>query len=129
MGTLGSRLKERRERMNITQLQASKDLGITNVQLCRYESDIHKPDPELLAKVADVYEVSIYYLVTGKEQTTAHLNSEQIQFLHWVERHMENSFFEDFDKSPEDSKSEMMETLKFLWEREKRRRCEYKQVK
>jgi HTH-type transcriptional regulator, competence development regulator len=69
VGTLGTRLKRLRERAELSQLKAAEIFGISNVQLSRYESDKNKPDPELLAKFAGYYEVSVDYLVTGTTTT------------------------------------------------------------
>ena len=61
--SLGSRLRERRELKGKTQNEVADDLGISNVRLSRYESDERKPDPELLAKLADYYDTTVDYLV------------------------------------------------------------------
>lgn len=61
--SLGARLRERRELKKKTQIEASNDLGISNVQLSRYESDERKPEPELLARFAEYYNTSSDYLL------------------------------------------------------------------
>lgn len=60
---LGNRLKSLREKQNKSQLRVAKDLGLSNVQLSRYESGDRKPDPEVIASFADYYEVSTDYLL------------------------------------------------------------------
>jgi len=61
--SLGSRLRDRRDIKKKTQIEAAEHLGISNVQLSRYESDERKPDPELLAKFADYYETTVDFLL------------------------------------------------------------------
>lgn len=63
MSTLGKRIKKLRERRKLTQVDAAKVFGLTNTQLSRYESDVHSPDPELLKRFADFYEVSSDWLL------------------------------------------------------------------
>jgi transcriptional regulator with XRE-family HTH domain len=63
--TLGSRLKKLREKFNMSQIRVAEKLSISNVQLSRYESDDRKPEPELLAKLADLYETTTDY-ITGR---------------------------------------------------------------
>jgi len=67
MKTLGSRLKELREKMNKTQLDVSSDLGISNVVLSRYESGDRKPDPETLSKFVEYYRTNADYLLGLKD--------------------------------------------------------------
>lgn len=61
--TLGNRLRERREKLGKTQLDAARGLGISNVQLSRYESDDRKPDPDMLARFAEYYRTTTDYLL------------------------------------------------------------------
>jgi transcriptional regulator with XRE-family HTH domain len=63
MNHLGERLKSLREKKNKSQLRVAKDLGLSNVQLSRYESGDRKPDPEVIAAFADYYEVTTDYLL------------------------------------------------------------------
>lgn len=48
MRTLGSRLKEAREKKRLTQIDVSKKLGISNGTLSGYERDYRDPDTETL---------------------------------------------------------------------------------
>jgi transcriptional regulator with XRE-family HTH domain len=67
MYQLGDRLKSLREKQNKSQLRVAKDLGLSNVQLSRYESGDRKPDPEVIASFADYYEVTTDYLLGRKD--------------------------------------------------------------
>ena len=60
---LGIRLKKLREKSGLTQKKAASIFGLTNFQLSRYESGQSNPDPDLIAKFADFYEVSTDYLL------------------------------------------------------------------
>lgn len=63
MMSLGSRLKKERELRNWTQKYVADKIGITNAVLSNYERDYRDPDTETLKKLADLYEVSIDYLL------------------------------------------------------------------
>lgn len=61
--SLGSRLKKEREKRNWSQVYVAKKVGITNAVLSNYERDLRDPDTETLKKLAELYEVSIDYLL------------------------------------------------------------------
>ncbi|MCM3110640.1 helix-turn-helix domain-containing protein [Lederbergia lenta] len=61
--SLGSRLKDERESRNWSQVTVAKKIGITNAVLSNYERDYRDPDTETLKKLAELYEVSIDYLL------------------------------------------------------------------
>jgi HTH-type transcriptional regulator, competence development regulator len=62
MSMLGKRLKFLREKHNFSQKRVADSIGISNTQLSRYESGDRNPDPELISKFADYYEVTTDYL-------------------------------------------------------------------
>ena len=68
MATLGSRIKNLREKRDIKQVDFAKKLGVSNVVLSRYESDERKPDYDTLQTIADFFEVSTDYLLGRKER-------------------------------------------------------------
>lgn len=60
------RLKAVREEKEIKQNEAAEKVGIRNNTLSSYESGVRKPDYDTLIKLADLYGVSIEYLLRGK---------------------------------------------------------------
>ena len=60
------KLKEIRKAANKTQLQVSKDLNISQQNLCRYETGQNEPDIETLKKLAQYFHVTIDYLLDHK---------------------------------------------------------------
>lgn len=60
---MGKRLKGVRTKKKLLQREVAERVGISNVTLSQYENDIRKPDPDRLAKLADVLEVSSDYLL------------------------------------------------------------------
>lgn len=58
-----TRIKEMRSIYNYTQQQVSEALGISQGTYAGYETGRHEPDLETMSKIADLYKVSIDYLL------------------------------------------------------------------
>ncbi|MNP14368.1 HTH-type transcriptional regulator ImmR [compost metagenome] len=59
----GNRIAELREAKGWTQDELSRSIGITRASLSHYEKNRRKPDFEILTKLADIFGVSIDYLI------------------------------------------------------------------
>ncbi|MEW9103971.1 helix-turn-helix domain-containing protein [Paenibacillus sp.] len=59
----GNRISDLREQMGWTQEELAEKLGITRAALSHYEKNRRKPDFETLTTLADLFEVSIDFLV------------------------------------------------------------------
>ena len=57
------RLKQRREELGLSQLDISKDLGINQSKLSKYENGALEPNLETLGILANHYQVSIDWLL------------------------------------------------------------------
>lgn len=55
---LSKKLKELRVENKVTQIQLSKELGISQATLCRYESGSFVPDAEAIKKYCEYFGVS-----------------------------------------------------------------------
>lgn len=60
------RLRAMRENRGMKQNEAAAKIGIKNNTLSSYESGDRQPDYNTLIKIADLYEVSVEYLLRGK---------------------------------------------------------------
>ena len=60
-------LKEIREQRNLNQQKVAMDLNISREALSHYENDKREPSLALLLKMSEYFNVSINYLITGKE--------------------------------------------------------------
>ena len=65
MGMIG--LKEIRKKKGYNQLKVAMDLNITRQALSYYENGKRSPDVDMLKVLSDYYDVSIDYLINGKE--------------------------------------------------------------
>ena len=59
-------LKAIRKKRNFSQLKVAMDLSISRESLSYYENGRHSPDTDMLVKLSDYFNVSIDYLITGK---------------------------------------------------------------
>ena len=60
-------LKTIRKERNLNQLKVAMDLNITREALSYYENGKREPSLSMLLKMSDYFNVSINYLITGKE--------------------------------------------------------------
>lgn len=66
MTTLGERLKIAREKKGLSQIQVKERTNINNKTLSGYENGVSEPDTKTLSMLAELYEVSYKWLLTGK---------------------------------------------------------------
>ena len=61
------KLKRIRLKMNLTQKDVAKILGITRTAYANYEQGLREPDLLTLWKIADFFDVSVDYLLVRKD--------------------------------------------------------------
>lgn len=108
MRTLGSRLKEAREKKRLTQVEVSKKLGISNGTLSGYERDYRDPDTETLRKLANLYEVSLDWLsgnnIIFREESSPYITNDQAR----------NDVIEAYNRLPQDKKKLVDDIIRTL---------------
>lgn len=60
-------LKLIRKRKNLNQLKVALDLNISREALSHYENGKRSPDVEMLRRLSEYFNVSIDFLITGRE--------------------------------------------------------------
>lgn len=60
-------LREIRKKKKYSQLKVAMDLCLTREALSYYENGKRSPDTEMLVKLSEYFNVSIDYLILGKE--------------------------------------------------------------
>lgn len=78
MSELSKRLKEERKKAGLTQEEVADYLGITRPAYTQYETDKTQPSLETAGKLADLYKISVDYLMgrlTVKETLIASFKS------------------------------------------------------
>lgn len=68
MQTIGDRIKKKRKELNLTQLELANKLNVTDRAVSKWEQNDGNPDFSLLTSLAEILNVSLDYLITGKEK-------------------------------------------------------------
>ncbi|MBW5448397.1 helix-turn-helix domain-containing protein [Cohnella sp. CFH 77786] len=82
---IGSRIASLRDQRGWTQEELASSLGISRAALSHYEKNRREPDTETLSKVADLFGVSIDYLVGRTELPNGTVDPDVRRFLDEVE--------------------------------------------
>lgn len=64
---IGDRIKELRINKGLTQLELADKLGFTSQTISNWESGIREPDVDALSQLANLFNVSLDYLLLGKK--------------------------------------------------------------
>lgn len=93
-------LKQLRKQNGFTQKEVAKELGITVSAYGNYELGQRQPTPEMLCKLADMFEVSVDYLLgREKENAVVHKGTTDIATNYLKKLGLENDQkFKDFAK-------------------------------
>ena len=62
------RLKQLRRDKHLTQVQVAERIGVTASMVSSYETDIRLPSYEVMLRIADVFGVSVDYLLGRQEK-------------------------------------------------------------
>lgn len=118
------RLKTTREKRDMRQNVVANKLGIHNSTLNKYESGERSPDIETVTKLAEIYNESLIYLLTGKKDTAytgstiqiadqvVDLSPEEARVFEEMRKHPDFAvMFHDLAKDPE----KKVKTLIRMW--------------
>ena len=75
MDNLAKRLKELRKKSGITQAKFAEAIGIQRGSVANYEVGKSKPSHENLKKIANIFNVSMQYLVNGEDSAVPKLSN------------------------------------------------------
>lgn len=78
---LGNRLSELRKKGKLTQEEIAKMVGVGRTTYAMYEQGNRQPDYDTLQKIAEFFEVSIDYLITGKERVKEEKSNAHLFFF------------------------------------------------
>ncbi|MGB2870311.1 helix-turn-helix domain-containing protein [Psychrobacillus psychrotolerans] len=106
------RLKDLREKENITREHLAKALDITYSALSKYETGKREPDFDLLQKLATYFNVTTDYLLGISEYKGLKTNSNEEEFQAWLDDPRSKILFKEFNESSEEQK----EALLKMWE-------------
>jgi len=66
---IGSKLKEARTKTEFTQEQVAEEIGVSRQTISNWENGKYYPDIVSVIRLSDLYDVSLDYLLKGKEDT------------------------------------------------------------
>ncbi len=101
--TIGQRIKRLRQDRSWSQAQLGQKLSVHQKQVSGYERDVHIPSTELLIRLAEAFDVSLDFLVSGSHGDSQRIDVADRELV----RHMEA-----IDKLPESDR----ETVKAVLE-------------
>jgi transcriptional regulator with XRE-family HTH domain len=100
--TLGERVKRLRLDRGWSQAQLGQKLSVHQKQVSGYERDVHVPSTDLLIRLAEAFDVSLDYLVSGGQGESRRIDVADRELI----RHMEA-----VDKLPERDKEAVKAVL------------------
>jgi transcriptional regulator with XRE-family HTH domain len=100
--SIAARLKNLRMQKGFSQKGMAEAAGINRVQYNRYEMAEMLPSTESLSKIADVLEVTVDYLLEGREDGAVVAKIQDQDLL---------KIFTDIEKLPEDKKAAVKSIL------------------
>ncbi|MFS0723918.1 helix-turn-helix domain-containing protein [Paenibacillus sp. 1P07SE] len=109
----GRRIAQLREQQGWTQEQTATLLGISRAALSHYEKNRREPDMETLSKFADLFKVSIDYLVGRTEISDMVLHEDTRSFVDRLEL-SDEEILEKFDLTIDGRKLTPDESRRFI---------------
>ena len=100
---VGSRIKDLRKARGWTMKELAVRLGVGPTHLNKYESGLHAPPLEKLTQLADLFGVTVDYLVTGRQP-----DQQPLHNLHLLER------FRALEAAPPDDQSTAVNVIDAL---------------
>ncbi|MFC4103175.1 helix-turn-helix domain-containing protein [Paenibacillus xanthanilyticus] len=110
---IGSRIAKLREDRGWTQEQTSASLGISRAALSHYEKNRREPDSETLLKFANLFHVSVDYLVGRTNSTQMTLDEPIKDFVDKLEL-SDEELLDKFDLTIDGKKLSAEEARRFI---------------
>ncbi len=79
---IGKKIRNLRLQKNILQNDLAQILGVSKSTMSNYERNYSTPDPDILVKLADYFNVSIDYLFDYDESHKSELTKESTDYNH-----------------------------------------------
>jgi len=78
---IGKFIAERRKQKNLTQMQLSEKLGITDKAISKWERGIAMPDTSIMLELCDILGISVNELLSGEKINMENNNQKNEQLL------------------------------------------------
>jgi len=74
-------IKDIRMRRNLTQADVANALGVSSVVYCRYETGARQPSIDMLVQMAEIFDVTVDYLLGRQDIEDSTLSEYERQLL------------------------------------------------
>lgn len=105
MSDLGKRIQELRKQLGHTQAQLADKIKVSHTQLTRYEGKNVQPPADVLQRLANIFDVSIDYLVNGNKSDKIEQTLKDAELI---------KQFKQLDQLPEDEKKSIIKVISAL---------------
>jgi transcriptional regulator with XRE-family HTH domain len=105
MSDLGKRIQELRKKNGLTQQELAKQINISHPQVVRYENKGVQPPADVLSRLADVFDVSIDYLVYGNKSDKVEQTLKDAEVI---------KQFKQLDQLPDEEKQSILKVVSAL---------------
>lgn len=112
-------LKQLRQGHHMTQEALARYLNVTRPTIAGYETKNKQPDYDKLQKIAEIFDVSIDYLLTGNETSILLESNDSIDPSQSMQ--LEKTLLKYFSQLSSSSKQELVNFSKFLYLQEHNR--------
>ncbi len=113
------RLRELRKQKGLTTVQLAKMVGCSNPTITHYERGDRKPDTDMLKKLADVFGVSVDYLLGREEKSPAAQDAQPGVKIPDSIKKVQLAFFEGLDGLSEESVQDVLKYIEYVKAKEK----------
>ena len=94
MDTLGGRIINLRESLNMTQAFLADKIGVTKAMMSKYENNVNVPKADIVGKIADILNTTADYLIgrtndispVEKDNTWIQLSKRDFKLIHGYRR-------------------------------------------
>ena len=98
---VGERIKQLRKQSNLTQQQLADLVGVTYIQIGRYETSKSNASADVLQKIAEALQTTVDYLMSGGNEnqlTDKELLQQfkEVQLLDKEDKHLIKTFIDAF---------------------------------
>lgn len=118
MWNIGKAIKELRENKNLTQGELGAIIGISGKTISNYEKGDRQPSLEIVSKLAEFFDVTSDYLITGNMSIATNQGKVKLKFKSGHSAAIKNEQMQELIKMLEENKIDAEAFVKELIKRD-----------